>query len=138
METTVLPQVVEPLLKTPLTIQQLKVLLILVTEVDENTVQGLATLLDVSLATMSGILDRLSNHGMVQRSSDVHDQRVRRINATADGRAAIRSLMLAQSTMDVGPLGRLTTDELRALAVGMSAYLREAAVQVQGEPRAEE
>lgn len=124
METTVMPRMAEELMTIPLTMQQLKVLALLVTETDENTVQGLATTLGVSLATMSGILDRLTTHGMATRTEDPTDHRVRRIVATAEGKATVRRLLAAQPQIDREPLTCLPLDDLRALCQGVQALLR--------------
>lgn len=124
METTVMPRMAEELMTIPLTMQQLKVLAILVTETDDNTVQGLATILGVSLATMSGILDRLTTHGMATRTEDPTDHRVRRIVATTEGKAVVRRLLAAQPQIDHAPLALLAIEDLRALNQGVRALLR--------------
>lgn len=124
METTVMPKMAEELMTIPLTMQQLKVLALLVTETEDNTVQGLATTLGVSLATMSGILDRLTTHGMATRTEDPSDHRVRRIVATPDGKATVRRLLAAQPQIDRAPLTCLALDDLRALCQGVRALLK--------------
>lgn len=132
-ETTVTPPMVEQLLTFPLTIQQLKVLAILVTDTRANTVQGLATALGVSLATMSGILDRLSNQGMVTRTEDPHDHRVRRVEATPEGRETVQRLLTTQPEMDARPLERMSLEDLRALAQGVQGMLRAIAEESSGD-----
>lgn len=123
-ETTVTPPMIKQLLSFPLTIQQLKVLAILVTNPQANTVQGLATTLAVSLATMSGILDRLGNQGMVTRTEDPNDHRVRRVEATPEGRETVQRLLTTQPDLDPRPLLRMPLDDLRALSQGVHAMLR--------------
>lgn len=124
METTVMPKMAEELMTIPLTMQQLKVLALLVTETEDNTVQGLASTLGVSLATMSGILDRLTTHGMAARTEDPTDLRVRRIVATPEGKAVVRRLLAAQPHIDREPLACLALDDLKALCQGVQALLR--------------
>ena len=124
METTVMPKMAEELMTIPLTMQQLKVLALLVTETEDNTVHGLATTLGVSLATMSGILDRLTTHGMATRTEDPSDHRVRRLVATAEGKATVRRLLAAQPQIERAPLTCLALDDLRALCRGVEALLR--------------
>lgn len=124
LETTVMPRMAEELMTIPLTMQQLKVLAILGTETDDNTVQGLATTLGVSLATMSGILDRLTLHGMATRHEDPVDHRVRRIVATPAGKNVVRRLLAAQPQMHDAPLALLSIDDLRALNQGVTALVR--------------
>ncbi|PFG34491.1 MarR family transcriptional regulator [Sanguibacter antarcticus] len=123
LETTVMPRMAEELMTIPLTMQQLKVLAVLVTETDDNTVHGLATTLNVSLATMSGILDRLTTHGMATRTEDPTDHRVRRILATTEGRNIIRRLLVAQPQVDHAPVALLALDDLRALNQGVQALV---------------
>lgn len=123
-ETTVTPRVIEELLTFPLTIQQLKVLALLVTDTSGNTVQGLATTVGVSLATMSGILDRLGNQGMLTRTEDPDDHRVRRVVATPQGRETVQRLFTTQPQMDCAPFDHMALDDLRALSQGLQALFR--------------
>ena len=123
-ETTVTPPMIEQLLTFPLTIQQLKVLAILVTDTRANTVQGLATTIGVSLATMSGIIDRLGNQGMVTRTEDPNDHRVRRVEATPQGRETVQRLFTTAPEKNCWPLERMDLEDLRALSQGIQAMLR--------------
>jgi DNA-binding MarR family transcriptional regulator len=125
IETGALPRLESEILSMPLTIQQLKVLMMLVTEESGGgTVQGLASAMNVSLATMSGIVDRLTGHGMADRRDDPTDHRVRRVHATPLGRATAHRLIVAPP--DFGPLilDRLPLEDLRALVRGLDAVLR--------------
>jgi DNA-binding MarR family transcriptional regulator len=124
LETQSMRGFLEPLMNMDLTIQQLRVLMILVAEEEGGSGQGVAKMLGVSLATVSGIVDRLEAHGMVTRVVDSHDQRVRRLNATTLGRKTIRELLGAQTHAALAPLMNLETEDLRALAQGMRAILR--------------
>lgn len=123
METTLLPQLTRELLTLPLTIQQLKVLAILGTEPRGNSIQGLASALEVSLATMSGIIDRLTNQGMVTREHDAHDQRVRRVVATTLGKSTVRGLLAAPPQVEPAIIAALDLGDLRALAQGVRAVV---------------
>lgn len=124
METTLLPRLTKELLTIPLTIQQLKVLAILGTEPDGNTVQALASSLEVSLATMSGIIDRLTNQHMVTRVHDAHDQRVRRIIGTDLGKQTVRGLLAAQPHVEPVIIAAMELDDLRALVQGVEALVK--------------
>ena len=124
LETSSMRAFLEPLLNLDLTIQQLRVLMILVTEPEGSSGQAVAKLLGVSLATVSGIIDRLESVGMVERGIDPHDQRVRRLIATVSGRRAIQDLLAAQNTVGTGPLMQMEVDDLRALAKGLRGVLR--------------
>jgi DNA-binding MarR family transcriptional regulator len=120
-ENDALAAIVEPLLSLELTIQQLKVLTVLVTTEDGATVTALASSFDVSLASMSGIVERLAAQGVVERVTDTADQRVRRLRATRRGREAVRRLMARRPEYGVTIIDRLTLDDLRALDQGMRA-----------------
>lgn len=120
-ETGALPTLLTPLLTVELTIQQLKVLTMLVTTDDGMTGSGLAEAFGVSMASMSGLLDRLVAQGMVERTSDPRDARVRRIHATEHGRSAMRRLVAARPEFADDILLRIPLDDLRGLARGMAA-----------------
>jgi dephospho-CoA kinase len=89
----------EPLLSTSLTMQQLKVLTLVAADGDRATGHDLAETLHVSVATMSGLVDRLVEHEMVQRRDDPTDRRIRRLSVTARGTATLRALILADKTV---------------------------------------
>lgn len=114
----------EPLMSTPLTMQQLKVLTLIAADGDRATGHDLAEALGVSVATMSGLVDRLVEHGMVRRSDDPADRRVRRLGVTELGRDSLRSLLSSSNTMPPAVLDRLPDDDLRALVQGLRALDR--------------
>ena len=120
-----IPMVLEPLMTTGLTIQQLKVLSVVVTTDRGATGAGLAQTFGVSLAAVSRIVDRLVAQDLVSRAADDTDHRVRRVSATPLGRAVVRELMAARPELGAEVLGRLELDELRALEHGLRALDRE-------------
>lgn len=124
LETSFVPQVIEPMLSLRLTMQQLKVLTILVTEPEGSTVRFLAKTVGVSLATMSGIVDRLESQEMITRTLDPHDQRVRRVIASPTGRSTVQKLLAARPELSRTPLNLLSLDDLRALTQGIRALVR--------------
>lgn len=124
IETSFVPEIIEPMLTLRLTMQQLKVLTILMTEPDGSTIQALAKTVGVSLATMSGIVDRLESQAMIERMLDAHDQRVRRVIATHTGRETVQRLLAARPELSRAPLDRLALDDLRALAQGIRALMQ--------------
>lgn len=113
----------EPLLSTPLTMQQLKVLTLIAAERGRAAGHDLAETLNVSVATMSGLVDRLVEHGMVQRSDDPADRRIRRLSVTDAGSATLRGL-LSSNSIPNQVLDRLAEDDLRALVQGLAALDR--------------
>lgn len=124
LENSFVPEMIEPMLSLNLTMQQFKVLAILMTEPEGSTVQALAKTVGVALATMSGIVDRLESHGMIERTPDPKDQRVRRVTATPAGRQTVQRLLAVRPELSRTPLNRLAIEDLRALTQGIRALLR--------------
>jgi DNA-binding MarR family transcriptional regulator len=125
LDTTALPSMLEPLMSMDITLQQLRVLIILVSsDRDGSTGQGISRALGISMASTSGILDRLEGHAMVKRVEDDRDHRVRRVLITPLGRRTVNRLVSAQSQLSREPLKQLDVDDLRALEQGMRAILR--------------
>jgi DNA-binding MarR family transcriptional regulator len=120
-----IPRILQPLLTTDLTIQQLKVLSVIVTADDGATSGGLVETFKVSMASMSKLVDRLVVAGLTTRSLDLADQRVRRIYATNLGRSVVRELMAARPELGGDVLAGLSISELRALETGLRAVSRE-------------
>lgn len=116
-----IPAVLEPLLRTKLTIQQLRVLSLVVTMPAGATGAQLARDFGVSMATTSKLIDRLVEQGMLERRPDPDDLRVRRLHATPLGRAVVRELMAARPELGEDVLAELELDDLRALERGVRA-----------------
>jgi DNA-binding MarR family transcriptional regulator len=123
-ERRALSSMAQPLISTPLTMQQLKVLTMIAIDPDRATGHELAAQLRVSVATMSGVVDRLVEHGMVTRGEDPTDRRVRPLSVTPEGNATIRSLLSSAGTMPTPVLRRLAIEDLRALVQGVLALER--------------
>jgi DNA-binding MarR family transcriptional regulator len=124
MEETVMAALLQQLLSMDLTIQQLRVLMVLVTTEEGATGRGLSTSFGVSMASMSGVLDRLVAHGVAERSADPDDQRVRRVRATPRGASVVRRLMMARPFhSDI--LMNLPMEDLLALEQGFRAVGRQ-------------
>jgi DNA-binding MarR family transcriptional regulator len=121
-------------ISTPLTMQQLKVLTMIAIDPDRATGHELAAQLQVSVATMSGLVDRLVEHGMVSREEDPSDRRVRRLSVTMEGSATIRSLLSSAGTMPTPVLRRLAIEDLRALVQGVLAFDRAVRELAGGDP----
>jgi DNA-binding MarR family transcriptional regulator len=123
-ERRALSTMAEPLISTPLTMQQLKVLTMIAIDPEKATGHELAAQLKVSVATMSGLVDRLVEHGMVARGEDPTDRRVRPLSVTPEGNATIRGLLSSAGTMPTPVLRRLAIEDLRALVQGVLALER--------------
>jgi DNA-binding MarR family transcriptional regulator len=136
-ERKALSSMAEPLISTPLTMQQLKVLTMIAIDPDRATGHDLAAHLKVSVATMSGLVDRLVEHGMVSREEDPSDRRVRRLSITSRGSATISSLLSSAGTMPTPVLRRLAIEDLRALVQGVLAFDRAVRELAEGGPAQE-
>jgi DNA-binding MarR family transcriptional regulator len=131
-ERRALSSMAEPLISTPLTMQQLKVLTMIAIDPERATGHELAAQLKVSVATMSGLVDRLVEHGMVTRGEDPTDRRVRPLSVTPEGSATIRSLLSSSGTMPSPVLRRLAIEDLRALVQVVLAFERAVAELAEG------
>jgi DNA-binding MarR family transcriptional regulator len=120
-----IPRMLQPLLATDLTIHQLKALTVIVTSPNGVTAGELASSFSVSMASISKLLDRLTDQGLATRATDSRDQRVRRVTATELGRAAVRQLIGVRPELSADVLDGMTTEELHALEVALQAVSRE-------------
>ncbi|MGO2541837.1 MAG: MarR family winged helix-turn-helix transcriptional regulator [Specibacter sp.] len=125
MESTTLPSSASPVLALDLTVQQLKVLTVLVTSTDGASGRDLSATFGVTMASMSGLLDRLVARGVAEKTNDPTDQRVRTVRATPLGRTVVQKLVAARPEFDDTILAGLSLAELRALELGMAAVSRE-------------
>ncbi|MEV4514521.1 MarR family transcriptional regulator [Dactylosporangium sp. NPDC049525] len=105
-----------------LTMQQLKVL-ILLSRHDGIPSQELTRHLGVTLATLSGIVDRLVAHGYVTRTEDTHDRRVRRIHLSSTGREVLTEIMDSGNRAQQRLLDRLDDDTLLMLETVLDRLL---------------
>ncbi|MFY1673129.1 MarR family winged helix-turn-helix transcriptional regulator [Plantactinospora sp. WMMB334] len=104
-----------PLFTLHLTLPQLKALLLLSAH-GSIAGQELSTAMGVSLATMTGMVDRLVAQGLATRREDPHDRRVRRIELSGPGRDLVDRFVTAGTEKMRRILARLSEDDLRALA----------------------
>ncbi|WP_422773282.1 MarR family winged helix-turn-helix transcriptional regulator [Plantactinospora sp. WMMC1484] len=104
-----------PLFTLHLTLPQLKALLLLSAH-GSIAGQELSAAMGVSLATMTGMVDRLVAQGLVTRREDPHDRRVRRIELSGPGRDLVDRFVTAGTEKMRRILDRLSEDDLRTLA----------------------
>jgi DNA-binding MarR family transcriptional regulator len=121
------------LLETPLTVQQLRCLTVLVLEGGAAPAQ-LSALLEVTPATMTGIADRLERAGMITRRTDDRDHRGRLLSATPAGQAVVRELLASDMEADADLLAGLTAEELAGLELGLTGMLRQLRATGAGRP----
>jgi DNA-binding MarR family transcriptional regulator len=81
----------------------------------------LAESLDVSVASATGIVDRMEQRGLVERRHDETDRRVVLVHRTPAGEAVFTDLQKQRQAGLEHVLGRLTNDELKALLIGIRA-----------------
>jgi DNA-binding MarR family transcriptional regulator len=115
----------DPLFSSQLTLSQLKVLMLL-TRLGSTSGRELAGMLGVSLATLSGMVDRLVAHDLVARHEDPHDRRVRRITLTTTGADLIGGIITAGAEKQRRLLDRLDEPELRIVQQAMTLLVRAA------------
>ena len=125
----------DSMMSLPLTIQQLKLLMLIVTE-GPVTAHRVAEELALTPATVSGIVDRLVERDLVVRDHDATDRRVRPLRATPAGAEIVAGLTEMGTWHEQTVLSRLTTDDLRALAQGFRA-VRRAVEEIEGAPGGE-
>ena len=124
-----------PIFSVNLTMQQLKVLMLL-SRHDGISSQELTRHLGVTLATLSGIVDRLVAQGHVTRTEDPHDRRVRRIHLSPTGRRTMAEIMDGGARAQLRLFDRLDDETLAMLEVvlGRIAEAAVAAALEQGVP----
>jgi DNA-binding MarR family transcriptional regulator len=123
-----------PLLHSTLTMQQLKMLLLLSrADVPAGlSGQDLASAMHVGLATVTGIVDRLVAAGLVDRREDPRDRRIRRVRLTGTGRATIDGIVNAGQESLLALLEHLDDEALRVVERAMTLMLDAAAAQRAG------
>lgn len=107
-----------PLLASTLTMQQLKVVMLLSFHHSASG-QDIAGALGVGLGTVTGIVDRLLAQGLVTRHEDPQDRRVRRVGLTAQGRGLAEDIIDAGISSFRRILERLDTETLRSMETTM-------------------
>src|SRR5438067_2269035 len=97
-------------LEIDLTTSQLKVLFLLYSAGSASMGQ-LAASLGVTLSTVTGIVDRLVEHGMVVREEDPHDRRLVVCRLTSEGAAIAERLYHAGNSRLRAVLDRLSSTQ---------------------------
>ncbi len=107
-----------------LTLQQLKVLTLLIWAEPPLAAHDVAQALGVTPATISGLVSRLVEHGLIQQLPDESDRRTRRLLVTDQGAAALEELSSIQEAHRLSAEDHMSDDELAALARGMRGFVR--------------
>jgi DNA-binding MarR family transcriptional regulator len=104
----------DPILTANLTMSQLKIMLALSLR-GGGSGQDLAGVMHVSLATITGIVDRLAGQDLVTRREDPRDRRIRRIELTPTGKDVIDGILTAGAEHQRRLLERLDLDALHTV-----------------------
>ena len=84
----------------------------------------LAEALDVSVASTTGIVDRMEQRGLVERRHQPDDRRVILVHATDAGDSVFRDLAMERRKHLAGLLDRMTDAELESFLTGLRAMRR--------------
>jgi DNA-binding MarR family transcriptional regulator len=106
-----------------LTIAQLKTLFFISSEGSTN-VRKLAAALGVTSANVTGIIDRLVEHGLVSRAENPEDRRMSLLQATDKGQALITDLRERHTSQLAEILSYMSSNQLSTLAQGLSSLLK--------------
>jgi DNA-binding MarR family transcriptional regulator len=89
-----------------------------------HRVTDLALLEQVAQPTMSNLVARLEDHGLVQRSPDPSDTKVTLISITREGTKQWRSLVALRTNLLASGLALLTASEKKSLEAALPALER--------------
>jgi DNA-binding MarR family transcriptional regulator len=123
-------------LTVELTMPQLKTL-IRVTKTNGATSGQIASSLGVALSTITGIVDRLAEHGLVSRHEDARDRRITRVVPTPRGRELVEDLLQFRNEFITAILSRLTSDQLDTVETAFQ-YLADAVEAITNERNSKE
>ena len=84
----------------------------------------LADGLDVSVASLTGIIDRMEGRGLVERRREPDDRRVILVHTTEAGDAVFGEMAIERRKHLEPLLSRMTDDELESFLVGLRALRR--------------
>ncbi len=118
-----LPILPKEWLQLDLTMPQLKVALLLFMN-GPDRMSTIASSLGVSLATATGVVDRLVERGVVEREDDPSDRRVVICHLTAEGEKMISGLWQLARARSGELLRGMALDELGLLKQGLEALVR--------------
>jgi DNA-binding MarR family transcriptional regulator len=94
----------------------------------------LAEILDASMSSATGIIDRMEERGLVERTRVPDDRRVVIVSPTGAGLELIDEAELVKSDLMAGALGHLTADELDRLTTALGDLQRAIAGELAASP----
>jgi MarR family transcriptional regulator, organic hydroperoxide resistance regulator len=77
-------------------------------------------LLGVGASAITAVVDRLVEHGFVERHEDARDRRIARLIATASGRAILEHFLSGKGDLMREALSRLSVDQLELVTQAFS------------------
>src|SRR3712207_4524032 len=104
------------------TMPQMKVLMLLGLH-GSAPVSQLAQQMRVSPPNVTGILDRLEQHGWVRRTNDPHDRRVVRVVLTDEGRRLLDGIQEASAESTRARLAEIAPEDQAAPRQGLRALM---------------
>jgi DNA-binding MarR family transcriptional regulator len=110
-------------LNIDLTMPQLKAMLVLFSD-GAKRMGLLASDLDVSMPTATGIIDRAAEKGLIERESDPQDRRVVLCHLSKEGHELISHLWKLREMKTRLLLELMTPEELQLVEGGSKAFLR--------------
>lgn len=110
-------------LKVSLSLVHLHVLTVLESD-GPLSMSKLAEALDVSVASATGIVDRMEQRGMVERRREGDDRRVVLVHPTDAGDAVFRTIAEQRRQALIPVLDRMTDTELESFLIGLRAMRR--------------
>lgn len=110
-------------LRDSLSLVHLQVLAVLEAE-GPLAMSKLAEALDVSVASATGIIDRMEQRGLVERRREPDDRRVVLVHRTDSGDSIFRDLATDRRKHLADLLDRMTDVELEGLLIGLRAMRR--------------
>jgi DNA-binding MarR family transcriptional regulator len=110
-------------LPADLTMQQLRVLGVVAHE-PGLTGQELGARLGVSAPTASGLVDRLVEKGVLERTDDATDRRVRRLQLTEEGHRVLSGLDDSMGRLFEAMVPPISAEDLRTIKAGSEVMLR--------------
>jgi DNA-binding MarR family transcriptional regulator len=113
---------------------QLHVLFMLMCD-GQSTMSHLAESLHVSLPNVTGLIDRMVEHGLVERGRDEDDRRVVTVLATEAGRSIVEEIDLVRRRQLAAVLAQLNPDQQRrALETFTELRLAAERLDIEGAP----
>jgi DNA-binding MarR family transcriptional regulator len=110
-------------LKVSLSLVHLHVLTVLESD-GPLSMSHLAEALDVSVASATGIIDRMEQRGLVERRREGEDRRVVLVHPTDAGDAVFKTIAEQRREALIPVLDRMTDSELESFLIGLRAMHR--------------